>query len=1563
MQQDRDYLVKQTFPRLRKLCNSRGVSWSEVDLRWGIPDEDKDEVLPFCLEEIQRCRPYFIGLLGERYGYIPTQLDPGLVKRFPWLTDHSGKSITEIEMLHGVLNDPAMAVRAYFYFRDPGYCDNPPAGQDPADFQCESADARSLLGDLKDAIRAASRASDPARACHIREPYRDPEHLGDLILADFTAIIDELFPPDSIPDSLDREGARHESFARNRGCHVVSRQQYIDRLEAHVRGQDPPLIVSGEPGIGKSAILAEWFLNHGKSRPDELTLIHFIGSTPESTDFHNLLRRILLELKRRSKLHGEAPADSETLRREFPILLAQAATGQRIVLLLDGLDQLDDRDAAPELGWLPDVFPASCRVIVSTSPGRCLDAARRRGWPELAVQPLTAAERRNLATTFLSRYSRRLNAARMERIVTAKQTVSPLFLCTVLDELRQSGEHERLDECLDYYLSAADAEALYRKVLARWERDYGRALVRESLCLLLAARRGLSDAEMLELLGRDGLPLPHVSWTPFYLAAESNFVLHSGLSAISNAYLKRAVRETYCPENAEQRRIHGRLADYFGGRLLQGKREVEEIPWQLAAAGEWRKLSGLLADMGFLYVTYVESGPEDVLRYWAQIESVGAAGMEAAYQLVIAAPDQWEQAAVAIVAQLLTFAHGPAAAGLWAFLVRHYRQTGEGTKLSVALWTQAMLVQKQGDGVAALALIDEHESICRQQGDESGLAASLLLRARILRDQGQMDAAWTLLVEQERLCRKIGHQYLLAAGLGNQGYIRLQQGDLDRALALHKEQEELSRRLGEKGELNAALGSLAIVYQARGELDQALTLYKEEEAVSREIGLQEGLAAALGGQGMVLRELGDWDTARALHTEEERLFRAIGSQRGIATSLGNRGILSAHCCEFDEALELLKEAERISRAIGDAQTLEAVLQDQERVARRQAIPTAKHVGALEAGATVLLVQGKPGEALSVYRAMERLCRRTGNNVGLSHSLDRQAYALDLLGRPLETLPILEERERLCREAGDISGLCHCLGLRASILQNNHQPEKALTLHQEEERLCRKVADKSGLSRSLMGQAFIVQGFGRPEAALALFKEAGELCRETGDQKMLFRLLGNQRKILDALGRTAESRGLQKQRDEISGTLENPAAQAGEMNDAVEAAEKSAQILQQLTSEGPSDTGVPNELTPREDAPGSLLEGLGDLQGGSDSYRHGIHILEKLLERDPENPSYHKNLTAAEVQMGDSLAATGNADEALRVFADTVERLTRYVRQRPEQRELRRDLSATHSRMGGILVGTGDRHRALAEFQVSVDILDRLISEEHDVPEWQTDLAISAYNLGLLHKKLGDQEQAGIQFQRCREALKTATEYGVRLSAELSAMLKRLEAQAQHSAAMERSLASEVFIAAMSCSLAFEDHCENRLREPVLFSDEQRAGLVAELAYLLLHVAERRVRERNGAESAARLICNVTGREMLALIENWRGHGGVATSGDGRKKLVRIDFDLATCLDRSREYFKLEFKLSRDPSRLPGTLLWAFAHRVSENLAFPTHVPVMTGAMSAATQAIGEIDLETFLKNL
>lgn len=123
MHAERDYLVKVVFPKLRARLEQRRIHLVDIDLRWGVTQEqaDNDRVLDLCLDQIDTCRPFFIGLLGERYGWVPEtlpDLDESCSGVVPALT---GKSITELEILHGVLRNPRMQRHAAFCFRDPDF--------------------------------------------------------------------------------------------------------------------------------------------------------------------------------------------------------------------------------------------------------------------------------------------------------------------------------------------------------------------------------------------------------------------------------------------------------------------------------------------------------------------------------------------------------------------------------------------------------------------------------------------------------------------------------------------------------------------------------------------------------------------------------------------------------------------------------------------------------------------------------------------------------------------------------------------------------------------------------------------------------------------------------------------------------------------------------------------------------------------------------------------------------------------------------------------------------------------------------------------------------------------------------------------------------------------------------------------------------------------------------------------------------------------------------------------------------------------------------------------------
>ena len=121
MHAERDHLVKMVFPALRERLEKHRVLLIDIDLRWGVTkeQEENDRVLGLCLKLIDECRPFFVGILGERYGRVPTRYPVDAWTRYGWIQHCSGKSVTEPEIIHGVLQNPQMRGHTFIYFRDP----------------------------------------------------------------------------------------------------------------------------------------------------------------------------------------------------------------------------------------------------------------------------------------------------------------------------------------------------------------------------------------------------------------------------------------------------------------------------------------------------------------------------------------------------------------------------------------------------------------------------------------------------------------------------------------------------------------------------------------------------------------------------------------------------------------------------------------------------------------------------------------------------------------------------------------------------------------------------------------------------------------------------------------------------------------------------------------------------------------------------------------------------------------------------------------------------------------------------------------------------------------------------------------------------------------------------------------------------------------------------------------------------------------------------------------------------------------------------------------------------
>ncbi|RJQ83194.1 MAG: DUF4062 domain-containing protein, partial [Desulfobacteraceae bacterium] len=626
MQAERDILIKRIFPQLRKMCEERAVTWTEVDLRWGITDEQKAEgrVLPLCLEEIHRCRPYFIGLLGERYGWIPepSSIPIELLEAQPWLKQHLQQSVTELEILHGVFSEEPMHGHAYFYFRDPKYVEGIPAEQ-RQDFAAENDDAARKLAKLKQKIRGAR----DEQVCELRENFADPEQLGDWILEDLTKLIDRLYAKDQIPDPIEQEAARHEAYARSRRLAFIGREDLLRRLDEYAAEPTAkPLVLTGNSGCGKSALLAEWVARWRKKHPDDLIIQHYIGSTPDSSDWQGLVRRILGELKRAFAITEDIPVQPDKLRTVLQEWTMKSAGLRRhVILVFDALNQLGEDGAARQLGWLPVVFPGDFRVIVSSLPGETLDVLRERRCPEQNVPLFCRDELAPAARAYFESFAKTLPADILAKLESTPAACNALYLRAVLDELRQFGKHQELKAKATDYLRAATLPELYDRILTRWHDDFGklaehRDLVRRSLCLIASARFGLSETELLDLLGKNGEPLPRRPWTEFYLAAENALTVRAGLLNLGHDYLRAAVLKRWLGNTDTTHQFRLQLGGYFSEEDTPTDRKLDELPTLLRDTFAWNQLKTLLTDFQtFRRLRSSERWKGELLSLWVPL--------------------------------------------------------------------------------------------------------------------------------------------------------------------------------------------------------------------------------------------------------------------------------------------------------------------------------------------------------------------------------------------------------------------------------------------------------------------------------------------------------------------------------------------------------------------------------------------------------------------------------------------------------------------------------------------------------------------------------------------------------------------------------------------------------------------------------------------------------------------------------------------------------------------------------------------------------------------------------
>jgi tetratricopeptide (TPR) repeat protein len=850
---ERDLLMKRVFPELRRRARERFVEVIGVDLRWGITEEasQRGETLPICLREIERSRPYFLGLLGERYGWTPpADLYPEqLVAMQPWLREHAGgASVTELEILHGVLNNPEMAGRAFFHFRRSEASE----ARGP-DFASEGEVERVRLGRLKARIRESG--------FPVQE-FATPEELADRVTGDLWRLIDAEYPAEDVPDELERTRRSHEAYAAERRRLYVGQERAVAELIGRIEGaSDEPgeagsatriTVVTGESGTGKSALIANALAEYRVRRPEDVVIEHYVGSTTDASDPLRLMRRVAEEIRRLTGVAREIESDPEALVEQFATWLAEGAywvrrTGGRLVLAMDALDKLSDET---NLRWLPRILPPNLRIVVSTLEGESREILRKRQIVEVAARPFTAEVAREYLVETLARRGRTLPEGEIARIIAHPRATLPIYLKTLVEELSVFGSHEGLPERISECLKAKEPDDLFEVILERLEKDLGRDVVQKPLEAIWASPEGMSDDEIIGFTGVTPMELARMK-----LGLEGAVCELDGRVRRTHLYIARAIQHRYVSNDESQDAIHDKLARWWE-TSEESPRMAQSLLFHVYGIQD----PGAQSSSMLRCLLAAHTGPS-LLRqltvseiFYAWTIASRAASWQSEHET------SHDVAESAMAASWAKWTRGPHA----------------DTCKTKALLKRAVdfFVFAKCKGQFAQSIVKDYVQACGDPEQE----------IKSLEELGDSVLAY-----------QAASDFEIAAG------------DIESSIQYSEVQAKLCRRFHERSgtsssfaALGFALSHLGNAYSKGGNLDAATASYRESLALARAMFAEDGrpwkrecLAVALGNVAICEMRIGNHRAALGVHREAVEELRCIVSLRETLESLWNLS-LSLH---------------------------------------------------------------------------------------------------------------------------------------------------------------------------------------------------------------------------------------------------------------------------------------------------------------------------------------------------------------------------------------------------------------------------------------------------------------------------------------------------------------------------------------------------------------------------------------------------------------------------------------------------------------------------------------------
>jgi len=574
MNPEREILIKRVFPKLRKKFTHRCIDIVEIDLRWGIPKNiiNQEDIILACINEVLKCKPFFISILGGRYGWVPSEYKIDIEKvhhkeSVVTSVDYHMMSITEMEIRMGVFDNQDKDIYASFYLK-----------------KCDVYDDRQL----------ALRKNIFQQEKFPKFYYSNQEEFEKQIFDTLCTYIDKKYPVslESIPGDSDYYD--HLNLLKNYSeDYVVNDESFSEILD--VLKNHKYVNIFGQSGTGKTAFIS-YVIKHFDN--DDV-FFHYPTannlSSVKTQFFKRLYTHLCLILKEEL-----LPTDDYKIATLNLIVKLK----RQFYIFIDAPELIFDGKVDSEVSAL---FNDHTSIVTSST--ETYNALFN--WN---IQPLTNNIKIKIINDSLSKFGKSISQDQLSLLCSNNLFNVPLYLNITIHELRIFGNFNNLDCMISNYSNFETGEEIITSVMSRLRSDFrerkgNEKYIDEIIQLIIYSDNGLTENELMDITR-----LPPIYWTSIYAGMEPFLVEINGRLQIKHKLIKEQLIECSKCGNISEKKIREKIIRYMKKSNLE--HAVLEICYQLYMLNKNFSLAKLLCQKK-IFITVQKNNPIRLNMYFS----------------------------------------------------------------------------------------------------------------------------------------------------------------------------------------------------------------------------------------------------------------------------------------------------------------------------------------------------------------------------------------------------------------------------------------------------------------------------------------------------------------------------------------------------------------------------------------------------------------------------------------------------------------------------------------------------------------------------------------------------------------------------------------------------------------------------------------------------------------------------------------------------------------------------------------------------------------------------------